>query len=123
MDTFRRVVEFVARQRFQDPDRLKDWTELYDDLHLYGDDVDEFFLAFAAEFNVDLSDLDVPRHFPPEGGHSVFLKAIAQLVLGRRSTHARFEPSDAFAAEVESEGEIKDDGFELARDLPIVFSR
>jgi hypothetical protein len=41
---------------------------------LWGDDAFEFIEAYTKEFNVDLSEFDMKKYFPPEG--DVILPAI-----------------------------------------------
>lgn len=42
-------------------------TTLFGDLGMDGDDATEFFQRFAEVFEVDLTDLDLSKHFNPEG--------------------------------------------------------
>jgi hypothetical protein len=62
------VIAFVAEQQSCDPKALDANSELLRDVRLYGDDVEPFFLDFAARFGVDISGLGaVGPHFPGEG--------------------------------------------------------
>lgn len=42
-------------------------TTLFGDLGIDGEDGSNFMVAFGERFNVDLSDLEVTKHFGPEG--------------------------------------------------------
>lgn len=46
-------------------------TCLLDDLGIDGDDGADFFASFLNEFGVDLSEIDLSRHFGPEGGGNI----------------------------------------------------
>jgi acyl carrier protein len=61
-----RVRAFAAEQTDARAERLTPATTLFGDLGVDGDDADELFAAFATEFGVDLSGLDLSRHFGPE---------------------------------------------------------
>ena len=67
MDNFGQIKEFVIRKRWEYNFPLTRETELRKELKLSGDDATEFIIAFGKEFNVDLSNLDLNRYFPPEG--------------------------------------------------------
>ena len=66
-DTVRQVIEFVASERGYRPHRVHEHSDLYADLGLYGDDVDEFFEAFLERFEVPIVGLDLSGCFPGEG--------------------------------------------------------
>lgn len=60
------VMQFVAEQLGVDRFTLNLQTTLYGDLQLYGDDCDDFLLAFARRFSVSLDGIVLSRYFPPE---------------------------------------------------------
>ncbi len=62
-----RVIQLVAEEVGETSNRIKLNSTLFRDLGVDGDDADELFLAFAKEFQVDLSGLDLSRHFGSEG--------------------------------------------------------
>jgi acyl carrier protein len=62
-----RVRAFVAEQCGVPLNRIEPPTTLFGDLGVDGDDAVQFFQAFAREFEVDVSGLDLTRHFGPEG--------------------------------------------------------
>ena len=62
-----RVIQLVAREVSETADRIKLSSTLFRDLGVDGDDADELFSVFAKEFQVDLSDLNLSRHFGSEG--------------------------------------------------------
>jgi len=66
-ETARRVIEFVARERGSRPEAIHEDSDLWEDLGLAGDDVDEFFLAFSEEFGVPLKGTPLKGCFPGEG--------------------------------------------------------
>lgn len=46
---------------------ISDTTLLQDDLQIYGDDAADLIVAFAKEFNVDISQFNISLYFSPEG--------------------------------------------------------
>lgn len=60
------VFAFVAEFWGVDRSRLRENTTLFGDLGIDGDDGHELFLEFSRRFDVDLSTLDMSRHFGPE---------------------------------------------------------
>lgn len=62
-----RVRQFVATERGVPLSEVQPHSTLLGDLGLDGDDSYEFFVDFKREFSVDLSALDLDRHFGPEG--------------------------------------------------------
>ena len=84
-----RVFEFVVRTLGVRRDELNLDTTLLGDLGVAGDDADEFFAAFAHEFRVDLSAIDLSGHFGGEGllpwqVPIVLARAIAEWIFPRR---------------------------------------
>lgn len=57
----------MAAERGVTTARVVPQSTLFGDLGLDGDDAYEFFVAFREQFNVDLKNLDLDRHFGPEG--------------------------------------------------------
>lgn len=69
-----KIIEFVAEQTGVSKSKITLDTCLLDDLGIDGDDGIDFFDAFSSEFKVDLSELNLARHFGPEGpGFAGFL--------------------------------------------------
>ena len=66
--TLTAVREFVARFTGHPLDKVTAGTTLLGDLGVDGDDACELFADFAQLFAVDLSTLDITRHFGPESG-------------------------------------------------------
>ena len=66
-DVQRRVKEFVAKTASVRVGRMHSGTTLFGDLGIDGDDAHEFFVAFRDHFDVDVSSLDLSKHFGPEG--------------------------------------------------------
>jgi hypothetical protein len=62
----KKVIEFVAQQTDSQPDELDENTDLFRDLRVEGDDVDDLFLEFSKEFNFPLCEIDVRGCFPGE---------------------------------------------------------
>ena len=62
----RRVIEFLAQQCGYRPDELDESMDLYGDLKVWGDDVDELFIEFSEEFGLALDEVDVCGCFPGE---------------------------------------------------------
>jgi hypothetical protein len=61
------IKEFIEKERWKYPFELNEQTRLEQDLKIYGDDADEFFLAFGKEFKVDTSKFSVAAYFRSEG--------------------------------------------------------
>ena len=66
-DLFPQVRDLVAKQVGVRPETITPETTLFGDLGVDGLDGSDLFEAFAAEFHVDLTGLDLRRHFGPEG--------------------------------------------------------
>jgi len=62
-----RVRKFVAEFCSVRPERIDRQTTLLGNLGVDGDDAVELFMAFEKEFQVDLSGLDLSKHFGSEG--------------------------------------------------------
>jgi hypothetical protein len=65
--TEHRVKEFVSRCRCHSLDRTYLDTDLWGDLGVAGDEVDDFFEEFCEEFDVPIERIDVSGCFPSEG--------------------------------------------------------
>lgn len=67
-ELFQQVIDFVIdiRGKYRFPLTME--TSLEKDLHITGDDADEFIIAFSKEFNIDISDFDISKYFGSEGG-------------------------------------------------------
>lgn len=68
-DSVRNLVAQFAERR---PDQLSDDHRLLDDLGIDGDDASSLFEGYHEMFNIDLSGLQLSRHFGSEGIPSVF---------------------------------------------------
>ena len=66
-DTTQEVIAFVGSERGYRPRRVHEHSDLYADLGMYGDDVDDFFLAFCERFEVPPDGADWSGCFPGEG--------------------------------------------------------
>ena len=68
---------------------IKRETTLEGDLKIYGDDSDEFLIAFGKEFNVDVSQFPIGEYFSNEGSHLLLWligkrkRQIKQLTIGQ----------------------------------------
>ena len=91
---FVRVRDFVAAERGVTATRVTPQSTLFGDLGLDGDDAYEFFVAFKEQFDVDLKDLDLDRHFGPEGMYpwTPLYWIILALRSGTPEVKARKEP-------------------------------
>jgi Protein of unknown function (DUF1493) len=49
------------------PPGINQFTELYADLQLGGDDVGDFFSGIEKKFSVSMQDFDISKYFPDEG--------------------------------------------------------
>src|SRR5215831_17009336 len=63
-----RVWQFVCDFWHQSPHRLRADTRLEEDLGMTGSDAADFLNAFAKTFEVDLTGIEIHRHFGPECG-------------------------------------------------------
>ncbi len=93
------VLEFVAREVGLRRDRLSFNTTLLGELGLDGDDADDFFEAFSETFHVDLSTLNLSKHFGAEGYLPwqiplLFWRAVAELI-GRLLSSSRLSRKTA----------------------------
>lgn len=66
VELYDRLLSFVSSQT-RTRRKLSLATELLWDLGVDGDDATDFIAEFQREFEVDLSDFDLGRHFGPEG--------------------------------------------------------
>jgi uncharacterized protein DUF1493 len=57
-------------------------TKAEDDLGIYGDDADEFLMAFSKEFNVDISNFPIGSYFSDEG--DIILPAIIRFLTNKK---------------------------------------
>jgi len=64
---FNRIKTFVIKKRWEYDFPLTRETTLQKDLKIYGDDADEFIIAFGKEFNVDISQFRIQDYFESEG--------------------------------------------------------
>ncbi len=61
------VATFVAESLAVPVGRLRAETRLEEDLGVTGDDAAGFLKAFSERFGVEMSEMDLRRHFGPEG--------------------------------------------------------
>jgi hypothetical protein len=66
-DDFKRIEKFIEVQRGKPRFLLDENTRLYEDLKIYGDDANKFFIDFGKEFNVDVSQFMAADYFKGEG--------------------------------------------------------
>ena len=84
-EVFDEVVQFIHNEMGKVWWRSKPltrYTRLYEDLRIDGDDATDLFLAFQKQFKVDLTALDLRKHFNDEGfdpvGISTFIRKITR---------------------------------------------
>ena len=97
-EIFNKLKLFVAEQGFGytlpwpllfKKKEIKRETTLEGDLKIYGDDSDEFLIAFGKEFNVDVSQFPIGNYFSNEGSHLLLWligkqkRQIKQLTIGQ----------------------------------------
>ena len=63
----KRIIAIVAHNRGVQPSKLSMQTDLYKDLRLTGDDVDDLFAQLQSRMEIDFSDFQFGRHFTDEG--------------------------------------------------------
>ena len=63
MSRFAEVAAFVAHAASEPIERITAETRILHDLRVDGDDADEFMMAFAARFQVDMSPFPFRDHF------------------------------------------------------------
>jgi acyl carrier protein len=64
---FAEIADFVASFVGVPSERITASTTLFGDLGVDGEDGSDLLVGFGEHFNVDLSALDVTKHFGPEG--------------------------------------------------------
>lgn len=64
------LLTFLASELGVDRSRLNEATRLREDLGVDGEDGEDLLAAFAKSFSIDLTGLDLSRHFGPEAGPS-----------------------------------------------------
>lgn len=62
------VIDFVSQYLSLSKDEATPDTSLRHDLGVDGDDAVEFLQAFSIKFNVDISSIQIEKHFGPERG-------------------------------------------------------
>ena len=65
-EKYNRVLNFVAKETAFKADRISPQTRLFHDIRIDGMDGEEFLFEFSKEFDVDMSNLVIDRHFGPE---------------------------------------------------------
>ena len=60
------IFKLIAGVRLFPPTRLNENSDLYRDLKIWSDAVDDLFIGFSEELNFPLRDVDVRRCFPGE---------------------------------------------------------
>ena len=81
-DLFKRVKEFTARQAAVSENEVTETSCLERDLGIYGDDANEYLIAFGKAFNVDMSNFMAADYFRPEG--DIILPAILRALTGKK---------------------------------------
>lgn len=71
-----RVIKFVAEQCGGQPNEIDENTDLYRDLNIIGDDVDDLFQDFSKEFNFPIDEIDISGCFPNEPNMATFFSDI-----------------------------------------------
>ena len=66
-DFLEELKQLVLELRGGRAEHLTAATRIAHDLHLEGDDAEEFLLRYAKQFSVDLSEFEFARHFSGEG--------------------------------------------------------
>lgn len=89
-----RVRQFLVTQMHYPAQKIRLETTLFGDMRTDGDDADYLFEAFGREFKVDLSELDLTRHFGPEGCYpwAPIYWLVLSLRHGTPEERARLEP-------------------------------
>jgi hypothetical protein len=64
-------MEFIARQTGVEPHRLAPSTEIRKDIGVEGDDAEELMDQVRQEFDVDMRDFQLSKHFGPEAPFSL----------------------------------------------------
>ena len=63
----KRLKDFIKKERGNYNFPLTEGRTLSGDLGIYGDDADDFFIAFSKEFQVDISNFEIGNYFRGEG--------------------------------------------------------
>jgi acyl carrier protein len=74
--------KFIENERGKQSFLLNENTELYKDLNIYGDDANEFFIAFSKKFNVDVSNFMASEYFNDEGIDIIAM--VIKIITGKR---------------------------------------
>ena len=86
-EVFEKLRQFIIRERWEYNFPLKRDTQIGSDLKIYGDDSDEFLIAFSKEFNVDVSKFKIGDYFGDEG--DPILPAIIRVVTGKKKRQTK----------------------------------
>jgi acyl carrier protein len=81
-ENFDKLKQFIVKERWEYDFPLTRETTIAGDLGIYGDDSDEFLIAFGKEFNVDVSQFRIGDYFSGEG--DPILPAIIRLFTGKK---------------------------------------
>jgi Protein of unknown function (DUF1493) len=80
-EIFERLKQFIVKERWEYDFPITEETTIEGDLRIYGDDSDEFLIAFGKEFNVDVSRFPIGNYFSGEGGQ--MLQEIKRGITGK----------------------------------------
>ncbi len=64
---FEKLKEFIKRQTFVNDVEITSNTIIETEFGVTGDDAVDFIYAFRKEFNIDVSNFDISKHFKGEG--------------------------------------------------------
>ena len=81
-ENFDRLKHFIVNEVGVEEEEVTKEAKIEDDLGIYGDDSDEFLIAFGKEFNVDVSQFPIGDYFSPEG--DFILPAIIRFLTNRK---------------------------------------
>jgi len=66
-ELFERLKKFIIRETFVNDVEITSNTIIETEFGVTGDDADNFIIAFSKEFNVDVSNFEIAKHFKGEG--------------------------------------------------------
>jgi hypothetical protein len=79
---FEKLKSFIIKERWEYDFPITRETSIEQDLNIYGDDSDEFLIAFGKEFNVNVSQFPIGDYFSGEGDK--ILPAIIRFFTNRK---------------------------------------
>jgi acyl carrier protein len=66
-ELFERLKEFIKKETFVNDVEITSNTIIETEFGVTGDDADDFIIAFSKEFNIDISNFEIAKHFKGEG--------------------------------------------------------